>query len=138
MIYFSIPALVETNKDALIKELNKRELRYFLLNNPFKVPSELTPDERSMGGFDLTSHTNMIVNLSAEDSDVSIKGFNCMKPGKVYMIVAENGRSTQNELVFPTSSTLYNGTITKANAMTIVYKFWTDGHSIYCDRAIYE
>jgi hypothetical protein len=50
MIYFSIPALVETNKDALIKELNKRELRYFLLNNPFKVPSELTPDERSMGG----------------------------------------------------------------------------------------
>ena len=50
MIYFSIPALVETNKDALIKELNKRELRYFLLNNPFKVSSELTPDERSMGG----------------------------------------------------------------------------------------
>lgn len=101
-------------------------------------------DLSDVGGFDLTSHTNMIVNLSAEDSDVSIKDFNCMKPGKVYMIVAENGASTQNELVFPTSSTsstsstLYNGTITKANAMTIVYKFWTDGHSIYCDRAIYE
>lgn len=95
-------------------------------------------DLNDVGGFDLTSHTNMIVNLSAEDSDVSIKDFNCMKPGKVYMIVAENGASTQNELVFPASSTLYNGTITKANAMTIVYKFWTDGHSIYCDRAIYE
>lgn len=98
-------------------------------------------DLSDVGGFDLTSHTNMIVNLSAEDSDVSIKDFNYMKPGKVYMIVAENGESTQNELVFPTSSTsstLYNGTITKANAMTIVYKFWTDGHSIYCDRAIYE
>lgn len=98
-------------------------------------------DLSDIGGFDLTSHTNMIVNLSAEDSNVSIKDFNCMKPGKVYMIVAENGESTQNELVFPTSSTsstLYNGTITKANAMTIVYKFWTDGHSIYCDRAIYK
>lgn len=95
-------------------------------------------DLSDVGGFDLTSHTNMIVNLSAEDSDVSIKDFNCMKLGKVYMIVAKNGASTQNELVFPTPSTLYNGTITKANAMTIVYKFWTDGHSIYCDRAIYE
>lgn len=95
-------------------------------------------DLNDVGGFDLTSHTNMIVNLSSEDSDVSIEDFNCMKPGKVYMIVAENGASTQNELVFPASSTLYNGTITKANAMTIVYKFWTDGHSIYCDRAIYE
>ena len=57
-------------------------------------------DLSDVGGFDLTSHTNMIVNLSAEDSDVSIKDFNCMKPGKVYMIVAENGESTQNELVF--------------------------------------
>lgn len=95
-------------------------------------------DLSDVGGFDLTSHTNMIVNLSAEDSDVSIKDFNCMKPGKVYMIVAENGESTQNELVFPTPSTLYNGTITKAKAKTTVYKFWTDGHSIYCDRAIYE
>ena len=69
-------------------------------------------DLSDVGGFDLTSHTNMIV--------------------------AENGASTQNELVFPASSTLYNGTITKAKAKTIVYKFWTDGHSIYCDRAIYE
>ena len=49
-MYFSIPILVETNKDALIKELNKRDLRFFLLNNPFKKGLELTPDERSLGG----------------------------------------------------------------------------------------
>lgn len=89
-------------------------------------------------GFDLSSHTNMIVNLAAESSDVTIEDFNNMRPGKVYMIVVENGASTQNQLILPEASTLYNGTITKANAMNIVYKFFTDGHSIYCDRAIYS
>lgn len=54
------------------------------------------------------------------------------------MIVVENGASTQNQLILPEASTLYNETITKANAMNIVYKFFTDGHSIYCDRAIYS
>ena len=80
----------------------------------------------------------MIVNLAAESSDVTIEDFNNMQPGKYYMIVVENGASTQNQLVFPSASTLYSGTITKANAMNIVYKFFTDGHSIYCDSAIYS
>ena len=70
-------------------------------------------------GFSLKGYTNMHVNLAAESSDVSIEDFNDMQPGKEYMIIA------------------YNGTITKANNMTIVYKFFTDGHSIYCSRAIY-
>lgn len=88
-------------------------------------------------GFSLKGHTNMHVNLAAESSDVSIKDFNDMQPGKVYMIVASNGASTQNQIIFPASSTLYNGAITKADNMTIVYKFFTDGYSIYCSRAIY-
>lgn len=95
-------------------------------------------DIKNEDGFDLSSHTNMIVNLSAEDADVGIVDFNNMQPGKVYMIVVENGASTQNQLILPEASTLYNGTIAKANAMNIVYKFFTDGHSIYCDRAIYS
>lgn len=90
------------------------------------------------GGFNLTGKTNMIVNLSAEDADIEIEDFNFMKPGKVYMIVATNGASTKNQVTLPAASTLYNGTIAAANAMTICYKFWTDGSSIYCDRAIYS
>lgn len=89
-------------------------------------------------GFNLNSKTNMIVNLSAEDADIEIEDFNFMKPGKVYMIVATNGASTKNQVTLPAASTLYNGTITAANAMTVCYKFWTDGSSIYCDRAIYS
>ena len=88
-------------------------------------------------GFSLKGYTNMHVNLAAESSDVSIEDFNDMQPGKVYMIVASNGASTQNQIIFPASSTLYNGAITKADNMTIVYKFITDGYSIYCSRAIY-
>lgn len=88
-------------------------------------------------GFDLTGYKNMIVDLSAEAADVTIADFNNMKPGMVYNIVVENGASTQNELVFPSSSTIYSGTITKANAMTVLYTFFTDGHSILCKREVY-
>lgn len=90
------------------------------------------------GGFDLSGKTNMIVNLSAEDADIEIEDFNFMKSGKVYMIVATNGASTKNQVTLPAASTLYNGTITAANAMKVCYKFWTDGSLIYCDRAIYS
>lgn len=92
----------------------------------------------NVDGFDLSGKTNMVVNLSAESKDIEIEDFNCMQPGKVYMIIATNGASTKNQVQLPSASTLYNATITAANAMTICYKFWTDGSSIYCDRSIYS
>lgn len=88
-------------------------------------------------GLDLTGHRNMHVSLAAESSDVSIEDFECMIPGVKYTIVAANGAATKNELIFPANSTLYNGTITKANGMTVVYTFFTDGYSIYCERKVY-
>mgnify|MGYP000762508745 CR=1 FL=1 len=89
-------------------------------------------------GVDLTGHKNMHISLASESSDVSIEDFECMVPGMEYTIVAANGANTKNELIFPSASTLYSGEITKANGMTVVYKFFTDRYSIYCDRRIYQ
>lgn len=49
-VYFSIPALIETNKDGTVKEMVKRGYRNYIANNPFKLKRELTPDELSHGG----------------------------------------------------------------------------------------
>lgn len=90
-------------------------------------------------GLDLTGHRNMHVSLASEKSDVSIEDFECMMQGVDYTIVAANGASTKNQLIFPANSTLYSGDeITPANGMTIVYEFFTDGYNIYCDRKIYK
>lgn len=88
-------------------------------------------------GLDMKGHRNMHVSLASESGDVSIKDLEHLIPGVKYTIVAANGAGTQNQLIFPANSTLYNGTITKANGMTIVYTFFTDGYSIYCDRKVY-
>ena len=87
-------------------------------------------------GVDLRGHTNIHVSLAAESSDVSIEEFINMQTGKEYKIVAANGAGKQLQLLFP-ASTLYSGTITKANGMTILYTFFTDGYSIYCRREVY-
>lgn len=90
-------------------------------------------------GLDLTGHRNMHVSLASEKSDVSIEDFECMMQGVDYTIVAANGASTKNQLIFPANSTLYSGDeITPTNGMTIVYEFFTDGYNIYCDRKIYK
>lgn len=89
-------------------------------------------------GFDLAGHTNLHISLASEKGDITIEDFNNMQPGKEYVFVVANGANTQNQLIFPSRSTLYNGEITKANNMTIVYRFFTDGYSIYCNRAVYK
>lgn len=88
-------------------------------------------------GFDLTGYKNMAVDLSAESADVTVVDFNCMKPGMEYKIVATNGASTQNEIILPAGSTLYDGEVTKANGMTILHRFFTDNYSILCKREVY-
>ena len=89
-------------------------------------------------GLDLNGHRNMHVSLAAETSDVTIAEFENMRQGVDYTIVVANGASTKNQLIFP-DKTLYSGDeIVPANNMTIVYEFFTDGHSIYCDRRIYK
>jgi hypothetical protein len=49
-VYFSIPVLPEINKPELAKELKKRGYRKFVLDNPLKKKSELTPTEKELGG----------------------------------------------------------------------------------------
>lgn len=89
-------------------------------------------------GLDLLGHRNLHVSLAAESSDVSIESLENMKQGVDYTIVAANGATTQNELIFP-QNTLYAGDeITKTNGMTIVYELFTDGYNIYCDRKVYK
>ena len=89
-------------------------------------------------GLDLTGHRNMHVSLASESSDVTIQDLENMKQGVDYTIVAANGASTKNQLIFP-DNTLYSGEeITAVNAMTVVYEFFTDGYNIYCDRKIYK
>lgn len=61
-----------------------------------------------------------------------------MRQGVDYTIVVANGAATKNQLIFP-DETLYSGDeIVPVNSMTIVYEFFTDGYSIYCDRRIYK
>lgn len=95
-------------------------------------------DLKDAEAFDLTGITNMHVDLSAEDANVQIQDFANMINGKVYTLTVSNGASKQLEVLLPDGSTLYNGTITKANGMTLAYRFWTDGESIFCDRAVYS
>lgn len=49
-LYFSIPALIERNKDALLKDFKRRGYRNFALNNPFRKNSELGHDDKYYGG----------------------------------------------------------------------------------------
>lgn len=89
-------------------------------------------------GLDLNGHRNMHVSLAAETSDVTIAELENMRQGVDYTIVVTNGATTKNQLIFP-DKTLYSGDkIVPANNMTIVYEFFTDGYSIYCDSRIYK
>ena len=89
-------------------------------------------------GLDLNGHRNMHISLAAESSDVTISEFEHMKQGIDYTIVVANGAATKNQLIFPDNTLYAGGDIEAANGMTIVYEFFTDGYSIYCDRKIYK
>ena len=56
-VYFSIPALIETNKDALITFMYKRDYSNYLLKNPLKTKADLTHQENKYGGI-YTSNAN--------------------------------------------------------------------------------
>lgn len=108
------PADVQVFEDATVE----------LLNDP--------------SGLDLQGHRNMYVSLAAESGNVTINEIEHMRQGVDYTIVATNGATTKNQLIFP-DDTLYSGEdIVAVNNMTVVYKFFTDGKSIYCDRRIYK
>ena len=95
-------------------------------------------DLSNASGFDLTSYRNMTVDLSAESADVEIADFNCMVNGAHYKLIATNGAAKKFQVKFPANTTLYSEDITAENGMTVVYDFFTDGYSIYCERAIYS
>ena len=74
----------------------------------------------------------------SEDTEIAqIADFNHMVNGAHYTLAAVNGASTKNQIKFPSKTTLYSEDIVAENGMTVVYNFFTDGYSIYCDRAIY-
>ena len=105
------------------------------------VFEDLTDEIINEGNFsvDLQSRTNILISLAdTGGSDITIEEFINMQPGKEYKFVATNGASTTNALTFP-ASTLYNGEIEpRTDGMTTLYTFFTDGHSIYCRREIYQ
>lgn len=49
-VYFSMPVLPETNKDGLVRTMNRRGYRKYILENPLKSKADLTHDERQLGG----------------------------------------------------------------------------------------
>ena len=89
-------------------------------------------------GYNLSHVKNMRVDLSKLSADLTIFDFNHMKIGVHYKIIAINGASTKNQVIFPEKTTLYSGHIVAVNGMTVVYDFFTDGYSIYCERAIHS
>lgn len=95
-------------------------------------------DLKNEDGFDLTGKTNIYCDLSAESANVQIQDFVNMENGKMYMLDIVNGSGKQLEVLLPDGITLYSSEITPANGMNVTYKFWTDGKSIFCDRAIYS
>ena len=82
---------------------------------------------KDAGGFD----------LSKETADLQIADFNHMVNGVHYTLVAVNASAKQYQVKFPANSTLYSEDIVAEAGMTVVYNFFTDGYSIYCERAIY-
>ena len=54
MVYFSMPILPETNKKSLVKKLKDRGYRKYVINNPLKLKSQLSPDDIKYGG--ISSH----------------------------------------------------------------------------------
>lgn len=96
-------------------------------------PSVLSDED----GYNLSHVKNMRVDLSKLSSDLTISDFNHMKIGVHYKLIATNRAETKNQVIFPAKTTLYSGNIMAVNGMTVVYDFFTDGYSIYCERAIY-
>lgn len=96
-------------------------------------PSVLSDED----GYNLSHVKNMRVDLSNLSADLTISDFNHMKIGVHYKLIATNGAETKNQVIFPSKTTLYSGYIVAVNGMTVVYDFFTDGYSIYCERDIY-
>ena len=97
-------------------------------------PSVLSDED----GYNLSHVKNMGGGVSKLSDDLTISDFNHMKIGVHYKLIATNGASTKNQVIFPAKTTLYSGNIVAVNGMTVVYDFFTDGYSFYCERAIYS
>lgn len=89
------------------------------------------------GGYNLSHVKNMRVDLSKLTADLKISDFNHIQNGVHYKLIATNGAATKNQVIFPSKSTLYSKDIVAENGMIVVYDFFTDGYSIYCERSIY-
>ena len=89
-------------------------------------------------GCNLSHVKNMRVDLSNLSADLTISYFNHIQNGVHYKLIATNGAATKNQVIFPAKTTLYSGNIVAVNGMTVVYDFFTDGYSIYCERVIYS
>lgn len=88
-------------------------------------------------GWDVSENYNYYVDLSAETSNLTIASIKNMEKGKTYKLIASNDHAKQLAVVFP-SIALYDGNITPADGMTIVYTFFTDGTNIFCHRSIFS
>lgn len=67
LIYFSMPILPETNKKALVTALYKRGYRGYVLEDPTRLKSQLSTEEKKYGGM-VSSPTTVPLQESALES----------------------------------------------------------------------
>lgn len=65
MLYLSMPILPETNKDGLVRRLHKEGLRGYVISDPFKKKSELSPSNLKFGGI-----TTSIANKGKQEQSL--------------------------------------------------------------------
>lgn len=92
----------------------------------------------NVDGYNLSHVKNMRVDLSKLSADLTISDFNHMQNGVHYKLIATNGTTTKNQVIFPAKTTLYSEEIIHNGHAVFSYDIFTDGYSIYCERAIYS
>lgn len=70
MVFFGMPALIESNVRSLLEEMHKRGYRKFSLNRPDKTKDKLTHDEKKYGGMPSSSEDVLQMQESAIETYV--------------------------------------------------------------------
>lgn len=96
MVYFSMPVLPETNKDKLVTTLYRRGYRGYVLEDPTKLKSELSPDGKKFGGIysigdtvnkqeeALNSYIVYNINNDVDEDDIKIPYLRLLEELQIY------------------------------------------------------
>jgi len=93
--------------------------------------AQVQEDALSAETFDVSHMSNMMVTLTQALTIQKIEG---MQVGKQYTLLAKNTGSNKFDVAMPTG-TLTNGTIAATEGCALRIDFWTDGTSLYANKA---